>query len=170
MLNQFEYNFELGVHKVQLIFLGKKYMEVCWRTVWNPKAMTKHVHHIYLSHTADTTSFNLNLRSSKGGWKNQSKPAHGGMVCDTLPKNIKHGVPSFCRIILHKVCHQVGVHLALYPIEFGKCNIYRKIANLDPIFSQRCIFPFPKTIQTIFFLSRKILILTKKKWSNGPNW
>jgi hypothetical protein len=54
--------------------------------------------------------------------KNQKndKPVHGVMICDVVPrKNTKHGIPRFYRKTLHKKCHQVGVHLAFYPCDYG---------------------------------------------------
>jgi hypothetical protein len=69
--------------------------------------------------------------------KNQKngKPVHGVMICDVLPsKNAKPGVPKFHRKTLHKKCHQVGLHLAFYPIELGLFKFYSKNLNLDPIF------------------------------------
>jgi hypothetical protein len=69
-------------------------------------------------------------KKSKNG-----KPVHGVMICDVVPsKNTKHGIPIFHGKTLHKKCHQVGLHLAFYPIELGLCKFYSKLSNLDPIF------------------------------------
>jgi hypothetical protein len=88
--------------------------------------------------------------------KRNSKSAYEGMVCNALTrKNSKDEVPSFCRIIFHKFCRQVGVIELVSTRSIANFQIY------NPSFKEGWIFVFATFANYYFLACHKILTLIK---------